>query len=383
MAIFRSLKIMPIIAVTVLVWFASPGCGAPVNEYRLGPEDVVSVTVLRHPEISVDQIIITSDGKMQLPIAGSIDVGGKSISEAQALIAAALKNRLNNPEVTVALKQARTDRVFVIGSVAKPGVYDLKPGWRVTEALAAAGGFTSKPEMIAGSIFRLNKETLALEVVKLLTDGNATANLALMAGDVLSFTEKTVRVSVAGQVQRPGLYDVPQGAGVVEALAIAGGVAPRAALSKVEIRRASGEVVPADMFKAMVLGEAGANQSVGSGDLIIVPESKAKIAVLGAVNRPGQYDIEDGSSVRVSTAIALAGGPQDRARIKEVAVISTEKGQPKRTLVDLNRILQSGKLNEDLVLKDGDIVFVSRSGMDWDIITKSLTSLGALRLLAP
>jgi polysaccharide export outer membrane protein len=380
----RTLKLVSwLIFFGLSLCLASPGVALLSGDYRLGPEDVLSVTVLRHPELSVDQVSVTADGKIQLPVAGSILVAGRSVSEAQALIADALKSRLVSPEVTVAVKQSRPDRVFVIGSISKPGVYDLQAGWRVTEALASSGGFTNRPEMIAGSLFRLNGESKPLDLIALLGDGNSPANLPLLAGDVLSFTEKTIRVSIAGQVQRPGMYDVPVGASVVEALALAGGAAPRAALSKVEVKRRNGDVLPADMFRVMILGDMGTMPPLEAGDLVMVPESKARVAVLGAVNRPGQYDIEEGATPKVSDAIALAGGSVKRARINQIAVMRAENGETKRIVVDLDHVLHQGKVAEDIPILSGDIVYVPDAKTDWDRINGSLTSLGILRFLIP
>jgi len=379
----QRLEIVLLLFLGLSFGIVAPGPAWASEDYRLGPEDVLSVTVLRHPELSVDPVSVTADGKIQLPVAGSISVANKTISEAQALITQALKSRLLNPEVTVAVRQARPDRVFVIGSVNKPGIYDLKPGWRITEAMASAGGFTNRPEMIAGSLFRLNGESKPLDLLALLADGNAAANLPLLPGDVLSFTEKTIRVSIAGQVQKPGMYDVPVGASVVEALALAGGAAPRAALSKVEIRRQNGAVLPADMFRVMILGDMGTMPALEGGDLVMVPESKARVAVLGAVNSPGQYDLEEGNTPRVSDAIALAGGSVKRARINQIAVMRTENGETKRLVVDLDRVLHQGKVEEDIPIASGDIVYVPDAKTDWDRINSSLTSLGILRFLIP
>ena len=227
-------------------------------------------------------------------MAGSVHVTGRTLQEVAQGLTQALKARLVDPEVSVSLVTPRVQRVFVLGAVARPGVYELKPGWRVTEALASAGGLTARPEAVGGALFRAGGASVTLALTTLLADGNLPVNLPLQAGDVLSFTDRTLRVSVTGQVQKPGLYDVPMGAGVVEALAMAGGAAPGAALSRVTVQRATGTVVTADLFRTMVLGEVQHNLKLEAGDLVMVPQSKARVAVLGAVNRPGYYDIEGG-----------------------------------------------------------------------------------------
>jgi protein involved in polysaccharide export with SLBB domain len=205
----------------------------------------------------------------------------------------------------------------------------MKPGWRITEALAAGGGLTARPESTGATLFRGNGESIVLDLSALLADGNAAANVPLQPADVLTLNERTLRVSVAGQVQRPGLYDIPTGAGAVEAVAMAGGATPGAALSKVKIQRAGGAVVTADLFRAMVFGEVERNLKLETGDLVIVPQSQARIAVLGAVNRPGYYDIEEGLSPRITDVLALAGGPIKRAASWSTSIRSCVRARPR------------------------------------------------------
>ncbi len=356
-----------------------PGiAGAAEDQYRLGPGDVLTVTVLRHPELSVDQVVVTRDGRIQLPIAGDIQVAGKTLSEASAAVAQALSGRLVNPEVTITVKQPRAASVFVLGSVAKPGIYELQPGWRVIEALTAAGGLIGRPEMISGSLFRQDNRTLPLDLPTIVKNGSLPANLALQPGDVISLSERTIRVSIAGQVQKPGLCDVPLGAGVVEAVAAAGGTAPGAALSKVRVQRANGTVVPVDLFRVLVLGEAQGDTKLEPQDLIIVPQSTAKVAVLGSVNRPGYFDIEESAAPKVTDAMAMAGGPVKGAYLNQVTVVRADGDKATRLPVDLNHILRDGKLSEDIPLRSGDIVYVPGPGTDMDTTLKALTSASLL-----
>jgi polysaccharide export outer membrane protein len=113
---------------------------AQAQEYRLGPEDVLTVTVQRHPEMSVEQVTVTSTGKIDLPAAGTIVVSNRTIRQVTADITQRLSKTLRRPQVTVALKQQRVRQVFVLGNaVEKTGPYEIKSGWRVSNVLALAG----------------------------------------------------------------------------------------------------------------------------------------------------------------------------------------------------------------------------------------------------
>src|SRR4028118_612048 len=87
----RMILLLGWVAVRVL---GSWGSAASAPDYRFGPNDVISVTVLRHPEWSVDQITVNSAGKISLPVVGEIFVAGKSISQVDSEITRALVKRI-------------------------------------------------------------------------------------------------------------------------------------------------------------------------------------------------------------------------------------------------------------------------------------------------
>jgi protein involved in polysaccharide export with SLBB domain len=298
--------------------FVSPaGAQMRGQEYMLGPGDVIGVTVLRHPEMSTETMTIGANGRINLPVVGQLRAAGKSIGQLDQEITNALRVRLRKPEVTVVLRNARARQVFVLGAVARPGAYELKPGWRVSEALAMAGGLTGRPELVEASISRTNQKPVTLNVTTIISDSSRAENRVLQPGDTLRLTERTLPISVSGQVQRSGSYNLPLGGNVVDALALAGGALPQAALSRARVKRAGGEVVAVDLYKASVLGDPNSSMAMKAGDVLIIPESDARVTVLGAVQKPGFFPLQDGRVLRVAEAIALAGGPQERSALSQ------------------------------------------------------------------
>src|SRR5215216_1584895 len=86
------------------------------QNYKLGPEDVLGVAVQGEPNLSVDQVAVSSAGKIRLPMVGDVPVGGKTLNQVTDDIKKALRAWLKRPEVTVALRQARPQRIFVLGA---------------------------------------------------------------------------------------------------------------------------------------------------------------------------------------------------------------------------------------------------------------------------
>ena len=348
------------------------------NNYLLCPEDIVSVKVMNHPEFSAERVVVTSDGRINLPVAGEMTAAGKTLKQLETEVINSLKKRLANPEVSVIMVETAPQRIFVLGAVKSPGVYDWKPGWRVTEALANAGGLIPRPELTVGSILRQNKQSLTLDIQAVMS-GNSNSNPEIRPGDVINLTERTIRVSIAGQVKAPGAYDLPIGGGIVEAVAMAGGTQPKAALTAVKVKRTDGSIIPVDLFKVMVKGEITDNCKLSAGDLIIIPQSIARIAVLGAVQKPGYYDIEDGTITKLSDAVAMAGGPVKHARTTEIGIIRQQSDNQQRIMANLDSILRQGKIDQDIKIANGDIIYIPDAKVDWDLILRGITSVGALK----
>lgn len=340
---------------------------ALAQNYQLGAGDQLTITVLRHPELSMEQVIVTDSGRIHLPVAGEIQVTGKTLDQLTAQLTKALRVRLVRPEVTVTLRQARPREVFVLGTVSKPGVYPLATGWRVSEVLAVAGGLLTRPELTAATLSRANHKPLTLNLPAILGNSNQPDNVMLQPGDTLRFAERSISISVSGQALKPGHYDVPPGTGLVEALAVAGGTTPKAALSKVMVKRLNGTTVPVDLYKVMVLGQQEGDFQLQAGDIVMIPEAQAKISVIGAVLRPGPYDIPDGTTLRVADALLAAGGASPQAALTRAAIKHADGATEP---VDLYKILVRGEEADNKPLAPGDTITVPAS--------RGVTVLGAV-----
>ena len=114
---------------------------ATVPDYRLGPEDVIDVFVWKEPDLSTS-VVVRPDGKISLPLAGELEVSGKSASQLQLEIADKLQRYVSQPIVNVMVKQINSLKISVLGEVRKPDVYRIKNRVTVLDAIAMAGGFT-------------------------------------------------------------------------------------------------------------------------------------------------------------------------------------------------------------------------------------------------
>ncbi|MBI4459405.1 MAG: polysaccharide biosynthesis/export family protein [Acidobacteria bacterium] len=130
----------------VPILLGAQGRPAPANsfgdgEYFLGPEDVVEVWIWKEADLSTT-VVVRPDGRISLPLIGELVAKGKSAMQLQEEVRNKLRSYLEEPVVTVIVKEINYPKVSVLGKVHKPDVYKIKQKITVLDAIAMAGGFT-------------------------------------------------------------------------------------------------------------------------------------------------------------------------------------------------------------------------------------------------
>jgi polysaccharide export outer membrane protein len=111
------------------------------GNYQLQPGDVVNVSVWKEPDLT-SELLVRPDGAITLPLAGQIDAAGHTVEEVRSSIDSRLRKYIPDPAVTVTLKQALGNQIFVLGKVNRPGNYAIPRPVDVVQALSLAGGTT-------------------------------------------------------------------------------------------------------------------------------------------------------------------------------------------------------------------------------------------------
>ena len=111
------------------------------DTYRLGPEDVISVSVFNQDRYSRSGIVVPPSGRISLAlIPGGVFVNGKTVEEVASIITKKYDEYIIDPQVTVSLDKASSYRYSIIGDVGQPGIRLMSHRMTVTEAIAEAGG---------------------------------------------------------------------------------------------------------------------------------------------------------------------------------------------------------------------------------------------------
>ena len=163
---------------------------------------------------------------------------------------------------------------------------------------------------------------------------------------------RSIRISVLGQVAKPGSYSLPPGSRVLEAISAAGGILNSALVKEVRLIRANRQIVMLQT-EALLRADARNNPQLVGGETIYVPEvNKLNVSVVGQVNRPGSYELLPGT--RLLDLLSAAGGVTDLAALKEAQLL--RPGEPP-AVVDLEKVL-AGDADANVTLRGGETLVV-------------------------
>jgi polysaccharide export outer membrane protein len=331
------------------------------DEYVISPGDELAISVLYHDDFKAD-VTVLPDGTFNYPVVGKVHAAGLTVDQLTQTIKTGLSHVLDQPPVTVSVVQSRKSKVSVIGDAKSPGSYELKPGWRVLDAIAACGGPAQEPDLTQATLVTDGgRQNASIDLSALMSGKDMSQNLPLSDGDILMLGIKdpgASQVQVTGEVQKPGQFPVPrEGIPVLSLLNQAGGATPQAALSRTQILHA-GQVRTIDLHATKdTLDGALSNERLVPGDVLLVPANKARIAVMGEVRNPSVYSIPDGETLPLPMALSLAGGATDDGDKTKVSIIRRgDDGKPVVTTVDLRKYLAEGNL--DASLQSGDVIYV-------------------------
>jgi len=123
-------------------WEAIDEANRGGNDFVLGPEDVLEISVWRNQDLSRKEVVVRPDGKISMPLIGELVASGLDANQLANLITERLKEFKERPSVSVSVKEVNSYSIYVLGEVVKPGKYQLKSHATVLQAVAVAGGFS-------------------------------------------------------------------------------------------------------------------------------------------------------------------------------------------------------------------------------------------------
>lgn len=416
-------------AVTLPAPTTSPLAG---DGYLLGPGDRIRIDIFNVPEFSGEYQVLPT-GTVNLPLIGAVQVQGRTLGQAESAISARYRNVLQQPVITVGLLQPRPIRVAIAGEVNRPGTYSVPalttdgtvPS--LSRTIQLAEGVTQAADLRQVQIRRLrpvgggSAEVIRVDLWDLLRDGNLQQDIRLQDGDSIVIPATTavnlqeaqqlaaanfaarnnrpLKITVVGEVNRPGPYTLLEGAvgqrdqlinpnllqvpSVTRAIQVAGGITQTADIRNIQVRRLTRlgppQVIQLDFWKLLKTGDVLQDLPLQDGDTVQIPTAttlndaeltdlatssfspdRISVNIAGEVERPGTISLQPNTPL--NQAILAAGGFNRNAIKRSVTLIRLNpNGTVTKQEVPIN--FEQGLNNQgNPALRNNDIIIVRKSG---------------------
>ena len=327
--------------------------------YILGPGDELQVSVYGVQEYN-ESIPVSVEGKITIQYVGQIAVSGISIEAATQKIKAAISRVYSTvssgqSKVSVSLSRIRTIKITVVGG-KQPGNYSVSSLATVYNALHLAGGPGKNGSYRNIELIRNNKVYKNVDIYNFLVKGDQSDNVSLKENDVIRIPAYSQRVTINGEVKRPGIFEMKKGETFAQLLNFASGFNEFAYTASVNVTQKT-----AKEFKVRDILEKDFNSYLPqSGDVFqvtkILNRFENRIKIEGAVFRPNFYSFTEG--MRISDLIDLAEGLKEDAYTQRARIVRLKSDLSTEIInADLGAAL-SGDANADILLKREDIVTV-------------------------
>jgi polysaccharide export outer membrane protein len=160
---------------------------ALTSPFKIGEGDVLSVFVWKQPTLSI-QVPVRPDGKISYPLIGEVQAAGLTVQQLEEAIVSALKQHIRELQVTVSLQEVHSFRIYVLGEVMRPGMFELSGAVTVVQAIAMAGGFTpfaSRSKVIIVNPKMNSDQRRSFDYASFVNGKEGNQNIILHPGDTV------------------------------------------------------------------------------------------------------------------------------------------------------------------------------------------------------
>jgi polysaccharide export outer membrane protein len=260
---------------------APPPVTAAATAAVIGRQDLLEIKVFQLDDFS-QTVRVSDDGTISLPLLGQIPVAGLTREEVERTIARRLGERyVNDPQVTVFVREYRSRQVAVTGAVQKPASYEMPGRQTLVEMIALAGGVTKDAARTVVLMRRVEgaaPRRIELPLDGLLDQDNPGANIPLEPGDIIYVPpEELIKIYVNGAVGKPGALEIRKSERmtVLQAVTAAGGATGRASEKRTRVVRTrpdgSKEILGVDLRR--VKQGLAEDPVLQADDVVFVPEA--------------------------------------------------------------------------------------------------------------
>jgi len=347
------------------------------GDYILGPGDTLTIDVWGSIQAR-SQVEVDRNGEISIPKVGPVNVWGLNFGQAKDAINKAIGRLYKGYELNITLGKLRTIEVFVVGEVASPGVYSVSSLATVINALSAAGGPSKNGSLREIKVLKGGKVSQIIDLYDVFLSGDRSSDIRLGNGDTIFVPVIGPVVAVAGELKRPGIYELKDNNTLRHVLDMAGGITAVGYKGRVQVERIqkNGKRVVLDYeLKDGAPEGTAADVPIEDRDMVKVfsvsPLTRQVVKLSGNVVRPGEHEFKPGMKltdlIKGFEAI-LPDSYLDAATITRVTLPEMHK---EVVSFNLGKAL-NGDSKENIALQEQDVVTVYSR---WDMQERPVVSI--------
>jgi polysaccharide export outer membrane protein len=281
----------------------APSTNIPVPaDYVVGPGD--EILIRAWGKINIDRhLTVDRSGQVFLPQVGTLTVAGLRMDQLNSFFQSAIEQQFTGFQLTVSLGQLRSIQIFALGEVRHAGVYTISSLSTLVNALFASGGPSSTGSLRDIQLKRNGKVITHFDVYRLLIDGDKSADVHLLPGDIIYIPPVGPQVALDGNVNTPAIYELKGSETAGELIQEAGGLTVIAGTSRAVLEQIVNHSYRT--VEEFPLDAANLTRQLHNGDILrispIVPKIENAVTLRGNVLTPGIYSWHPG--MRVSDII--------------------------------------------------------------------------------
>lgn len=357
--------------------------GTPPETYQLGPGDKLTLRVTTPFTEPVEtKLTVDATGAVLVPATGRrYSVRGQTLSQVERQLTKEVGEFLNTPTVTLTLDELRTFSISVLGESFAPGVYQVPSTFSLFNLILATGGPSVRGSLRTIMLRRNNAPGRTFDLYKFLSSGDAKQDVLLQPGDVIFYPVAKGTVSIDGEVNRPGIYELSGKETLSSVLSYASGIRPSGVSQNVAID----SVVPGSERRLLNINlqkqSPESNPEIRDGDKVNVfsirPVLRNAVTIIGPVEQPRAYAFREGMSVSDLVKLSLGLRPEAVTSIAELRRPLPDGGD---TLIRVNLAeALKGSASANITLQANDTLRIfDVNDVSW-MGAKTVNILGAVR----
>ncbi|MFD2891047.1 SLBB domain-containing protein [Flavobacterium chuncheonense] len=331
------------------------------NNYILGPNDTVEIAVFGVQQFNYSGKI-NKNGTLTIPNVGDVNLSGLTFDAAKtklnskiSTIFTTLKN--GSSKIAVSIANYRSITVTIIGA-QQPGNYRLSSMSTIYNALHVAGGPNEIGSYRKIELIRNNSILKQIDLYQFLAKGDQSDNIVLQDNDIIRIPSYDSRITLEGEVKRPGIFEVLPNENLEQILQYASGFTENAYKNRIIVyKKSNSELEITDLNETNY-----SNYNPKAGDVInvdkILNRYKNRVQIKGAVYRPGNYSLKDNETLTIKDLIEKADGLKENVFLKKASLIR-EKSDLTKEYISINlEAALNGNEDENKVLQKEDVITI-------------------------